>query len=275
MKKTILALLITLLLSTTHAFALYPFFSDNPLFKAIDNKDTAKALDLIKKDPKLALKAEKDKITPLMAAAYRGNIEVAKVLLSLGASPTDVDDQKNNALMYSVESLFEENLEMVKLLIPLTPNINQSSSSATALFYAARNGHSRSVKLLVEAGAKINQTGANQLTPLNCAVTKNHEEVVKVLLQLGADVNARDSWSMTPLMNAAFENRGRLVRILLKSGACNSDMTNQDITVSSAQFYWQVDPNAIVIPSGSTALDIATLLENRYAQYYLEKMAYY
>lgn len=270
MKKAILVLIGVFLFQAIDVSALFIPSTENPLFKAIEKKETAEALDLIQKDPKLALKEIEHKITPLMAAAYRGNIRVAKALIHAGASPSAVDKGESNVLMYSVAN--KENYELVKLLISSTPDVNLSDTSRnTALMLAAENGFHRSVKLLIDAGAHLELDDYNSKSALALAVDKRQEKVIQLLVQEGANLETRDKWSMTPLMNAAFSNRGRLIILLLKLGADFHATTTQDITVSSRSSILEPpDPLEFVIRKGSTALDIATQMKHRCAQYYLE-----
>ena len=106
----------------------------------------------------------------------------------------------------------------------------------TPLLYAARDGRTDTVRMLLEAGATINQADANDITPLIAAITNNHPDVARVLIEQGADIKAADWYGRTPLWaavetrnmdvdNASFENSIDrapflpLIQLLLDRGA--------------------------------------------------------
>jgi uncharacterized protein len=72
----------------------------------------------------------------------------------------------------------------------------------TALLYAARDGRLDIARLLVSAGADVNQAEANKVTPLLIAIANDHLDVANFLLDHGANVNAADYWGRTPLWTA-------------------------------------------------------------------------
>ena len=76
----------------------------------------------------------------------------------------------------------------------------------TPLLYAARDGRMDTVRMLLDAGADINQRDANEITPLIIAITNNHPDVARFLIDRGADIKAVDWYGRTPLW-AAVETR--------------------------------------------------------------------
>jgi ankyrin repeat protein len=76
----------------------------------------------------------------------------------------------------------------------------------TPLLYAARDGRIDIVRMLLEAGADINQRDANDIPPLIAAITNNHPDVARFLIDRGADFKAVDWYGRTPLW-AAVETR--------------------------------------------------------------------
>jgi ankyrin repeat protein len=113
---------------------------------------------------------------------------------------------------------------------PLVPG------AMSPLLYAARDGRRESMRLLLDAGADIDQTDANGITPLLMAISNNHPETALLLVERGADVRAMDWYGRTALWaavearnmdvdNATFVNsvdRGPflpLIRELLRAGS--------------------------------------------------------
>jgi ankyrin repeat protein len=132
--------------------------------------------------------ARGDGLTALHAAAERGHLDVAKLLISAGAE-----------------------LDAGTRIGRYTP-----------LHLAGRGGHGRVVGALVEAGADVNATTSNTgVTPVHLAAAAvGGETSVATLLDHGADVNAREASSgQTPLMFAAAYDRSAAVRMLLSRGA--------------------------------------------------------
>lgn len=89
----------------------------------------------------------------------------------------------------------------------------QAEGAKTPLLYATRLGNLALTKLLVEAGADIEQRDTNEITPLlnaimNGAVANRperkaaHIEIAHYLIEKGADVNAADWYGHTPLWAA-------------------------------------------------------------------------
>jgi ankyrin repeat protein len=72
----------------------------------------------------------------------------------------------------------------------------------TALHYAAREGHTQVVTLLLAAGARINEPEANGAQPLLLAIMNDHPKTARYLIEHGADVNADDWYGRAPLWAA-------------------------------------------------------------------------
>jgi ankyrin repeat protein len=72
----------------------------------------------------------------------------------------------------------------------------------TPLLYAAREGSAEVARMLIEAGADIEQADANGTTPLLAAVINDHMAVARLLIESGANVNAVDWYGQTPLWAA-------------------------------------------------------------------------
>jgi len=176
--------------------------------------------------------------TPLMAAARVGNLDAVRVVLEHGATIETKDAQfEQTALMVAVR---ENHPQVVKLLVELGANVNARTrvgvtppfilpnsvpgfghgigivrggspdrgrraptpGGMSPLQYAARDGRLESVKILLAAGADINQVEANDITPLVTAITNNHPDVATYLIEQGADVKNVDWYGRTALFTA-------------------------------------------------------------------------
>jgi ankyrin repeat protein len=97
-------------------------------------------------------------------------------------------------------------------------NYTVPRGGSTALLFAARSGDAESARLLVEAGADVNDALPNGMPALVEAAHSGHEDVGILLLDKGADPNARDV-GYTALHAAVLRGGLRLVQALLARGA--------------------------------------------------------
>jgi ankyrin repeat protein len=146
--------------------------------------------------------------TPLMVASWTGNADVVRRLLDAGA---DVDakeaSRQQTALMWAAS---ERHPAIVRLLtgygadvhsrtavnVPnRKPGMRASGAAAaglTALVFAARVGDVESTRLLLDAGANVDDTADEGLSALGFATVRGHVPVALLLLERGANANAAD-----------------------------------------------------------------------------------
>jgi uncharacterized protein len=74
------------------------------------------------------------------------------------------------------------------------------------LMYAAREGKIAAARLLLDAGANVNEVDKNDISPLFMAISNNHPDMARFLIEKGANINAKDWYGRTPLF-AAIEMR--------------------------------------------------------------------
>jgi ankyrin repeat protein len=84
--------------------------------------------------------------------------------------------------------------------------VGSGGGGLTALVFAAREGDLESAKLLVEAGADVNQTTEYGWTPLLTATNNRHYKLAEYFIEHGADVNRANKGKWTPLYLAT-DNR--------------------------------------------------------------------
>jgi ankyrin repeat protein len=84
--------------------------------------------------------------------------------------------------------------------------VGSGGGGLTALTLAAREGDLESAKLLLDAGANVNQTSEYGWTPLLTATNNRHYVLGKYLVEHGADVNRANKGNWTPLYIAT-DNR--------------------------------------------------------------------
>ena len=109
---------------------------------------------------------------------------------------------------------------LLALFIPLTACSGDLNAD---LLKAAYEGHTETVKALLEAGADVNakivEGEFKGATALFWAAGKGHTEIVQVLIAKGADVNAKGVKGWTALMLAAENRHTEIVSLLKQAGA--------------------------------------------------------
>ena len=176
--------------------------------------------------------------TPLMVASRTGNPKVVDLLIAKGANVNAHGTRSQTALMWAVS---EKHPEVVKILIAHRANINARSDSwkqvmavephgylpynreipagnETALLFAARVGDLASAKLLVAAGANVNDTDAWGVSATTLAAHSDYRDVVEFLLDQHADPNAMAA-GFSPLHDAIMHRDEKMVSALLDHGA--------------------------------------------------------
>jgi ankyrin repeat protein len=98
---------------------------------------------------------DEDKLTALMRASARGDLQSVKALLSKGASP----------------------------------NVQSSERRLTALMFAAYFGHADVVNALLEAGAKADLADAGGAAPIDWAMVGGHQALTTILAGRGPSLN--------------------------------------------------------------------------------------
>ena len=140
-----------------------------------------------------------------MWAVAQKHPDVVKLLLAAGA------DVKTRSTTWS----------QVMAVSPhgmLQYNRNVPHGADTALLFAARVGDLESARLLVAAGADVNDTEAGGVTATAMAAHAGFTEVVEFLLDKGADPNPGEA-GFTALHAAIMRRNERMVSALLAHGA--------------------------------------------------------
>ncbi|XP_026182125.1 ankyrin repeat domain-containing protein 16 [Mastacembelus armatus] len=125
-------------------------------------------------------------VTPFMDAVRNGHISVARQLLEKHqASPIATDLLGAQSVHQVAVTGQEEALQF--LVWDLSVDVNQRATEIqlTALHYAAKEGHTSTIKSLVELGADLYVRDKKGRTALHMACIGQHAEAARTLLQLG------------------------------------------------------------------------------------------
>ncbi|MFO7527938.1 MAG: ankyrin repeat domain-containing protein [Marinobacter sp.] len=90
---------------------------------------------------------------------------------------------------------------------------------AQGLFDLARNGGTRMLRPLLEAGVPVDIRTSDGDSLLMLATGHSQTDTVRFLLEKGANPNLANSQLRTPLMSAAMTNEVGIVELLLEAGA--------------------------------------------------------
>src|SRR5207249_7541256 len=106
----------------------------------------------------------------------------------------------------------------------------RSKGYFTPLLFAAQQGDVESGRLLLEAGADINEARkGDRMTPLIVAAASGHHDFAVLLLNHGANPNLTDDGGRTALHYAALDDkRVDLVKALMNHGANPNPRTTKD-----------------------------------------------
>ena len=160
--------------------------------------------------------------TPLMEAASWGQADVAQLLIARGADVNASDDVGNTPLR-----LAADHSNTVQVLLKAGADPNRASKKATPLSAAAESGAEAVVRMLLDAGARIDTPAPEDgRTALMLAAIHDHRRIVKLLLARGADLNAKDLWGHTALELAADRGHKKIVRLLKKAEQQESGSPN-------------------------------------------------
>src|SRR5262245_17766368 len=169
---------------------------DAALFAAVQEGDLAKAGDALASGADVDY-AGMQEGTPLMLAAFMGQLDFLRLFLAAGADA----------------------------------NLALHRGGETALHMAAVAGRTAAVKELLDGGAVPNMSVRSGVvthmldggakvwgeSPLNYAAAYGDEEMARAMLLAGADKQAANAHGETPLEYAGRHKRPRAIRDLLKS----------------------------------------------------------
>uniref|UniRef100_A0A2A4K1M0 SOCS box domain-containing protein n=1 Tax=Heliothis virescens TaxID=7102 RepID=A0A2A4K1M0_HELVI len=135
-------------------------------------------------------------------------------------APTTSEDETWSSMYKWYAAILESTGAAIASASVVTNGIDQHDAfMQTALHYAAEQGHAGVVKLLIEAGCKVDAETGDGVTALHVAVIKNYIDIVKILIKAGSNVNHKTYDRMTPLHFATSRGFLDLVKFLVSHGA--------------------------------------------------------
>lgn len=146
----------------------------------------------------LNLNASEVSYPELAVAVKNNNFETVKYYLQLGIDPNLFHKDKNDLVSLAVRDK-NFDIRILKLLISAGAKLDEKNSHYdSALIQLALRGDLDTVKLLVNAGADVN-VGDFARTPLSIATSRQYHELALFLIESGANLIQRDIRNKQPL----------------------------------------------------------------------------
>jgi ankyrin repeat protein len=153
-------------------------YAQEDIFSLIRKDNVSEIKKAVKNQPNCINQINHNSFTPLILAAYKGNIEIVELLLFEGAK------------------------------------INYQSEMGTALTAAVFKGNIDISKLLLEFKADPNGTDLNGITPLMYAVQFKNKDMIKLLLSFDADKSILDKKGKTAFEYALLSKDEDVIKLL-------------------------------------------------------------
>lgn len=156
-------------------------------------------------DPNAALTENRE--TVLMLTARTGNPDAVRVLIEHGADVNAKQARDFTALMFAaaeghaavIDVLLESGADPAAATVASTKPERRPAGGMTAMLFAARQAKIDAVRALIDGGADVNQTSADQTSPLLIALINGHYDIARLLLDHGADPSVADANGRAPL----------------------------------------------------------------------------
>jgi ankyrin repeat protein len=185
-------------------------------------------------------------VTPLMAAAGQGNVEIIRNLLARHASIEFANFDGRSALHYALAA---RKLQAVQLLLPLISHLEATSVAGSDLLtMALETGDMKIFQAVLERFPATLSWTANTRRALETALRADMKEQVRLLLSKHPAPPTREGGTVPLIAYAIASNDAPLFHTLL---ACGSD------------------PN-IVIPKAAEK-DFMSLLKSKYLRLYIQE----
>uniref|UniRef100_A0A4W4FKZ9 Ankyrin repeat and SOCS box containing 2a, tandem duplicate 1 n=1 Tax=Electrophorus electricus TaxID=8005 RepID=A0A4W4FKZ9_ELEEL len=187
---------------------------EDELLTAIWNGDVQKVREIVTSEemPISLMRLNKDGWTPVHEAAYYGQTDCLKLLLSGKRQLTPLILSVSKGHLVCVKYLLEKEAD------PKIP----TKTNETPLYEACATNNDQMVLLLLRNGADVNQKCLDRWTALHESVLQNNLEICEILVAYGAQVTSSNIFGVSPLFLAAQYGFVEAVQLLVKNGLAHS-----------------------------------------------------
>jgi ankyrin repeat protein len=147
--------------------------------------------------------------TALLLASTNDRVDVARLLVALGADPDAQDDQRDSAWLVTGVT---GSVEMLEVLLPAHPDLTlRNRFGGVSVIPASERGHVDYVRRVVSTGIDLNHVNDLGWTAMLEAIvygdgSEPYQQIMGILLDAGADPTIADAAGLTPLQHA--QSRG-------------------------------------------------------------------
>lgn len=186
-----------------------------PLMQAAERGDSQLLKQALEQGGKINAQTEQDNAFSL--ALKNGHEAISRILLSAGSDwQKGFQSESGSALIVAADQGFDE---IVKILIIKGAALETADEKGyTALAKAAKNGHLTTLKILINAGAKVNVYPEGKSVLMH-VVEKNNMLLSQLIIAAGADLNFSDAEGDTALKIARRNGFFDLDLMLVQAGA--------------------------------------------------------
>jgi len=192
------------------------------LFAAAAQGNTAQIKTLIAQGEKVDSKDSRGR-TPLHVAAFGAKHEAMRALVSAGANPNALENDRYDIVTIAAVANDAQTLRVALELGGSARNIT-SPYDGTALIAAAHLGHAEIVRTLIRAGAPLDHVNNLGWTAVIESIVlgdggPRHVETLKALIQARADLSLADRQGRSPLELAQMRGYRSMEAMLKQAGA--------------------------------------------------------
>lgn len=193
---------------------------------AQSNQENSKFENLLKRAPSTTAEDENG-WTDLHWAAALNLPETVKKLVQAGMSANI--SMKADQKQFS--TVLRQNLAQVNSAEYIAQQIQEIGRvGASPLHIAALMNSQEAAQMLIDQGARVNQTTIMNETPLFYAISGISIEIAQNLIGQNADINLNDFYGFSPLHMSAYRNSADALILLLENGANIEALTRHNWT---------------------------------------------
>jgi uncharacterized protein len=159
--------------------------------------------------------------TALLLASLNDHVDVARLLVALGADPDAQDDRQDSPWLVTGVT---GSVAMLETLLPANPDLSlRNRYGGISVIPASERGHVDYVRRVVQTPINVNHVNNLGWTALLEAIilgkgTDRWQQIVSILLTAGADPSLPDADGITPLQHAKDRGYNEIADLLRYTG---------------------------------------------------------